>query len=132
MTLLRPPDRCVHLGEPTGEQLECSTCRGHRQADVFTCRIHGQAAQGRRVPEGWQGQSCQTCVDWKDHGAFPCMWRGERTGETFPCKPCEAEGLSELPIYGCQLYGEALLRRPVGRGVWDGAVCLTCVDRQPE
>lgn len=61
-----------------------------------------------------------------------CMHRGERTGETFPCKPCEAEGLSELPIYGCRLYGDALLRRPVGRGVWEGAVCLTCLDRQPE
>lgn len=90
-----------------------------------------ECGKSKRVPFDVAGRQfhcgCGTSVD-----PVACFHRGEPTGKMVACKPCEAEGLSEVLVYSCRLYGEALLRRPVGRGVWDGAVCLTCVDRQAE
>jgi hypothetical protein len=41
---------CKHLSKPTGEKVECKTCRGKVELLVIGCTVHGKCTPGRMVP----------------------------------------------------------------------------------
>ena len=53
--------RCVHLGEPTGEQIACGPCGGKTRLKLFACRVYGKCTQGKKT----EGVACCTgCPDF--------------------------------------------------------------------
>lgn len=55
---------CIHLGERTGETIQCSTCSGGG-VNVHLCTIHGATTLRKPVPRAgakrWTGMDCTTC-----------------------------------------------------------------------
>ena len=41
---------CVHLGEATGDVVDCKSCCGHVALKVFNCAVFGRCTVARRVP----------------------------------------------------------------------------------
>jgi hypothetical protein len=60
----RDPLGCVHLGEPTGEQVECSSCRGKVVLKVLACALHGTCLPSRAVAGL---PCCVLCADYQDN-----------------------------------------------------------------
>lgn len=56
---------CVHLGDKTGEQIVCKTCRGGKgdRMDVFHCVVHGECSINRDVGKKVCGD-CHQYVPW--------------------------------------------------------------------
>ncbi len=53
---------CRHLGEPTGETLDCGTCRGRVSLKVFTCAVFGQCT----ASDASAGiHHCGNCQEWQ-------------------------------------------------------------------
>ena len=73
MSLTRvPPDgrklasfpQCVHLGEPTGQRLDCQVCGGGKDIPVMSCAVHGECSATRRIVVGGKEYPwCRTCKD---------------------------------------------------------------------
>ncbi len=40
---------CLHLGQPTGELVECKTCSGRVQLKVFECSKFGRCTPAKKV-----------------------------------------------------------------------------------
>lgn len=58
--------RCAHLGEATGEEITCPSCRGGgTRVKLFACAVHGMATLARRV---MGAACCQGCPDYREEG----------------------------------------------------------------
>lgn len=65
------PPPCVHLGEPTGEAVECRSCGGSVRLKLRSCAIHGTCTEGKKV----DGHGCcRGCPDRKDRPPMPIEW----------------------------------------------------------
>jgi hypothetical protein len=60
-----PAGPCVHLGAPTGETVQCPSCRGRVELKLFACAVHGRCTQGKAAP----GVAC--CAGCPDRTARP-------------------------------------------------------------
>ena len=61
---------CTHLGEPTGQTVECQSCGGSVRLKVRACAVHGTCTEGKKV----DGHACcQGCPDRKV-AAPPIEW----------------------------------------------------------
>lgn len=52
---------CRHLGEETGETVECPPCRGRTRLKTFACAVHVKCTQGKKVTGM---ASCEGCPDY--------------------------------------------------------------------
>lgn len=61
---------CRHLGKPTGETIECTSCRGRVSLKVYGCAVHRWCLLGKKVQEYG---CCATCNEYDDAEApqFP-------------------------------------------------------------
>jgi ADP-heptose:LPS heptosyltransferase len=63
---------CVHIGDPTGQSLECKPCRGGVSAQIRRCALHGFCVEGAVPSFTYQlermgiprPKSCLACDDW--------------------------------------------------------------------
>ena len=56
-----PPARCAHLGQPTGEEIDCPTCGGRKvRLKVLACAVHGRCLPAKKL-DGIA--CCQGCPD---------------------------------------------------------------------
>lgn len=60
-----PPGPCRHLGEPTGELVECPTCSGSVRLKLRACAVFGKCTEGRAV----DGVAC--CVGCPEYEPRP-------------------------------------------------------------
>lgn len=51
---------CDHLGRPTGKTVLCGTCKGRVELRTFSCVVHGECTQGKRVGDT---ACCVGCPD---------------------------------------------------------------------
>jgi hypothetical protein len=49
---------CVHLGESTGQLLECPSCTGGIRVKVFACSVWGVCTPVKMVPGTWCCKHC--------------------------------------------------------------------------
>lgn len=54
---------CVHLGDPTGEKVECKTCAGRVKLKVYSCEVHGTCTIKTRH-DGASG-CCAGCKEYQ-------------------------------------------------------------------
>ena len=40
---------CVHLGEPTGETVQCKTCKGKVSIKLLACAVFGKCTMVKKV-----------------------------------------------------------------------------------
>lgn len=52
---------CIHLGEPTGETVNCQTCRGGVALKTFKCELHTGCTPEKKV-DGIA--CCRFCADY--------------------------------------------------------------------
>lgn len=61
----RPGEPCKHLGDPTGETIECSSCGGGGgTVKVLACAVHVKATLRKTKPKTgppWAGMNCVEC-----------------------------------------------------------------------
>jgi hypothetical protein len=56
------PGPCRHLGEPTGQREECSSCAGRVEIKLRACAVHGSCTTDRQVPSA---AFCPGCRDYQ-------------------------------------------------------------------
>lgn len=52
---------CVHLGGPTGKEVDCKTCSGSTRLKTFVCTVHGACTIDRK---SGSAASCKGCKDF--------------------------------------------------------------------
>jgi hypothetical protein len=62
----KPPAAvCPHLGEPTGRDVECASCKRAKPVTmpVYRCGLHGLTVLGDRRPKSQTVTACRWCPD---------------------------------------------------------------------
>lgn len=55
---------CLHLGDATGETVECPSCNGRVQLKLFACTPHGQCTMARISADLPGVRNCHRCADY--------------------------------------------------------------------
>lgn len=130
---------CAHLGEPTGETVECKTCGGRVQLKLLECSVHGTCTAGKKV-EGIA--CCRDCTDYRNPTLTMCLAFPAAPGEPYDIVGSEsttfADGRWETSIdYECRKCGPKTIHFRIDRelrmqwrfgGEWSEPAAPSCID----